>query len=59
MKHSDFTGNKYYIFYVQIKLRFLKFLVPAFIDVITMPNKFQRNRWSRSPYLEIPSKIQF
>ena len=31
----------------------LKFLVSAFIDIINMPEKFQRNRWSRSQLLKV------
>ena len=27
----------------------LKFLASAFIDIINMPEKFEKNRWSRSP----------
>ena len=27
----------------------LKFLVSALIDIINMPEEFQKNRWSRSP----------
>ena len=44
VKYSDFIGSK--IFLEKLSL---KFLVSASIGIINMPEKLQKNRWSRSP----------
>ena len=31
----------------------LKFLVSTLIDIINTPEEFQKNRWSRSPFLKV------
>ena len=51
----ELTGSKKIACSIKKMLIFFKpnFVVSAFIDIITMSDKFQRNLWSRSPEIHL------
>ena len=73
MKYSDFIDGKYFLRNKRLKgphfskkiassekfcwYFLLKFPVSVFIDIINMPEKFQKNCLSRSPLVERPPKF--